>query len=1024
VLRFGNGSDFRIWYDGASGTYLRNYALAGNTYFQSEDNAGVNHAMLYLRGDTDAPYVQLYGDGSETFRTKAGGVVVTGQAEAPYIFINRIGNTASGINWYSSSYKAWSMYMTDPGASRGPNGDITAPSGTLVTSWALRNFIENASGYGWTFESGTATGNPTVVAEIRSSDGAASFGPLQGSTLAVNNTSSSSKNGLSLYGGIAHGTDPTYGIMFTGTSGSGTFGDVSGDWATYFTMNNSAGRGWIFRNQGDGVNVASISNRGYLTAYRLYTGDGNDGFFYSDQNGRTAFASGDFYIQTSVANYYNYATNQYIGNASGNNIYFRGNTLSGNSWSLTGGGAFTTGGTIDVNGGLNGINLTNSSILSSATSDWTGNPGANGKIQYHSNRWYIVADSSSNRIVQFRRDATDLSYIDNNGTLVGGGMWSSYNDGSGSGLDADLLDGLQASQLLRSDTQATSSGSLILANNWAQGTWNSQFVIQGSNPSWETRGNSSQPYGWLHHQDSSGNYTLYSIASYNQNNWTQRFTFNHGDQTFRNGGPSGNVYYHQGNDGSGSGLDADLLDGFQLSSIPYATDGNSRGSVNTATSAAGSAANAITRSCFFRDNNVDFAALGINIQHSTSNNYNFQFGVGSYSDASALRVRVKNNGTWGSSLVVWNNGNDGSGSGLDADLLDGYDSASYLNKNAASYYQVNTWLQFNGGSSPYGLYFPSSGAGTHLYPNGSTFSSFLIEGNKGGYWGFSADTGVGRVNAMWRDSVSGFYNETHGWHFYWDSGTLWCGKGTYGGTNAKVWDASNDGAGSGLDADLLDGAQGSSYMRKDTSQTLSAEITAQGDFVGSGDGHRDHGVYGNYNSYRIHHMWGMGTAYRINANGTDFGNLYGFAYTYSNRVYTSNPMAGGHQIVWCQAGSPAAALGNSIWTSGNVTAYSDIRVKTNLEVIPDALNKVRRLNGYTFDRTDVKYDEEGNPTIPVRQTGVVAQEVLEVLPEAVTGSEESHYNVAYGNMVGLLIEAIKELKAEVDDLKAQLEEVK
>ena len=51
-------------------------------------------------------------------------------------------------------------------------GDITAPSGNIVTSWALRNYIENATGYGWTWESGTYNQTtPTVVAEIRASDG-------------------------------------------------------------------------------------------------------------------------------------------------------------------------------------------------------------------------------------------------------------------------------------------------------------------------------------------------------------------------------------------------------------------------------------------------------------------------------------------------------------------------------------------------------------------------------------------------------------------------------------------------------------------------------------------------------------------------------------------------------------------------------------------------------------------------------------------------------------------------------------
>jgi len=81
------------------------------------------------------------------------------------------------------------------------------------------------------------------------------------------------------------------------------------------------------------------------------------------------------------------------------------------------GATFT--GDVTFSGGANAITITSSDIRSAATSTWTGDPGANGKIQYHSNRWYIVSDSSSNRIVQFRRDGADKSYIDNNGKFIG-----------------------------------------------------------------------------------------------------------------------------------------------------------------------------------------------------------------------------------------------------------------------------------------------------------------------------------------------------------------------------------------------------------------------------------------------------------------------------------------------------------------------------------------------------------------------------------------------------------------------------
>ena len=96
----------------------------------------------------------------------------------------------------------------------------------------------------------------------------------------------------------------------------------------------------------------------------------------------------------------------------------------------------------------------------------------------------------------------------------------------------------------------------------------------------------------------------------------------------------------------------------------------------------------------------------------------------------------------------------------------------------------------------------------------------------------------------------------------------------------------------------------------------------------------------------------------------------------------------------------------SITAGGNVTAYSDAKLKENLEAIPNALAKVQALTGYTFDRKDTGE----------RQTGLIAQDVEKVLPEAV-GENNGTMTLAYGNLVGLLVEAIKELKAEVEELK-------
>jgi hypothetical protein len=82
-----------------------------------------------------------------------------------------------------------------------------------------------------------------------------------------------------------------------------------------------------------------------------------------------------------------------------------------------------------LSGSLSGdLTITDRAIKSNASSNWTGDPGSQGKIQYHSNRWYIVADQSSNRIVQFRRNSSDVSYVDNSGVYQGRATSANWAD--------------------------------------------------------------------------------------------------------------------------------------------------------------------------------------------------------------------------------------------------------------------------------------------------------------------------------------------------------------------------------------------------------------------------------------------------------------------------------------------------------------------------------------------------------------------------------------------------------------------
>lgn len=96
--------------------------------------------------------------------------------------------------------------------------------------------------------------------------------------------------------------------------------------------------------------------------------------------------------------------------------------------------------------------------------------------------------------------------------------------------------------------------------------------------------------------------------------------------------------------------------------------------------------------------------------------------------------------------------------------------------------------------------------------------------------------------------------------------------------------------------------------------------------------------------------------------------------------------------------------------SGNVTAYSDERLKENVETIEGALDKVSQMRGVTYNYKSELNDGQ-------RGTGVIAQEMQKVMPEVV---EEGEYlSVAYGNIVGVLIEAVKELKAELNKCKCK-----
>lgn len=100
------------------------------------------------------------------------------------------------------------------------------------------------------------------------------------------------------------------------------------------------------------------------------------------------------------------------------------------------------------------------------------------------------------------------------------------------------------------------------------------------------------------------------------------------------------------------------------------------------------------------------------------------------------------------------------------------------------------------------------------------------------------------------------------------------------------------------------------------------------------------------------------------------------------------------------------ATTGTVTAVGDVVAYSDKKLKKNIKTLDGS--KVYEMRGVSFDRIDTNK----------ASSGVIAQEIQQVAPELIDKSKDGTLGVAYGNLTGYLIEAIKELKAEIEELKS------
>jgi hypothetical protein len=170
------------------------------------------------------------------------------------------------------------------------------------------------------------------------------------------------------------------------------------------------------------------------------------------------------------------------------------------------------------------------------------------------------------------------------------------------------------------------------------------------------------------------------------------------------------------------------------------------------------------------------------------------------------------------------------------------------------------------------------------------------------------------------------------------------------------------------------------------------------------------------NKIRIHNVPGWIAGFGISPNTLNYhsGSDHAFWTGSTDRNYGSERMRILNDgKIGIGTGSPAYNLDvvGTIRASSDVLAFSDSNFKFNLEPIMNAMAAIKEIQGYKFD-----IPTQDNK----RHVGVLAQEVEKVLPEVVYTQEDGKKSVAYGNIVALLIEGIKELQNQIDELRAKV----
>ena len=167
-------------------------------------------------------------------------------------------------------------------------------------------------------------------------------------------------------------------------------------------------------------------------------------------------------------------------------------------------------------------------------------------------------------------------------------------------------------------------------------------------------------------------------------------------------------------------------------------------------------------------------------------------------------------------------------------------------------------------------------------------------------------------------------------------------------------------------------------------------------------------------------FFGPGTAGNVLVSNGTLAPSYNNTLVLAGTTAATSTTTGALQVVG------GVGIKGDLWVGGNITSHkeitafygstSDARLKTNITTIDNGLAKVLSLSGITYDWNELA----GARNSGLREAGVIAQEIQNVLPEAVIEKDDGYLTVKYDRIIPLLIQAIKELSNEVEELKKNI----